>query len=395
LQIGNGRPYVPGGGLPLPVACLTDHSAAAELRTALSTLLREIGLESGLFAPRIRELERIHGKAVYSEVVHLLAHLRFDPDEAEHHWDQIFRHRLAMQERLATPVDVRVALLDYFVQVNRKLTNPKIIEMKLFEKTEDSVLRDELTGLYNYRFFSQHLPREIARSRKDGTPLSLVMIDVDDFKQYNDRNGHDAGNVALAAVGRLLIEAVPEYEIPIRYGGEEFMLVLPSTPKTSALEIATRVRESIESHRFPCNRESGCRPLTVSIGIATCPGDAEDARALTRCADHAMYVSKTGGKNRVWLYGGSQRSYRRTDVSRPGTFRALCETDHAATILNVSEGGLLLLVDKALERGALVEVDLDAAGSERWRKVLGRVVRVQERYEGRFEVALETVAGRL
>jgi diguanylate cyclase (GGDEF)-like protein len=382
-------------GLLVPLSCLPEHPSDLELRTALSTLLHENGLASEHLVPRIRALEQRHGKAVYSEVLHLLAHLRFDAAEAEDHWERIFQHRLAMRERLAAPVDLRVALLDYFVQVNRKLTNPKIIELKLFEKTEDSVLRDELTGLYNYRYFSQHLPREIARSRKDGTPLSLVMIDIDNFKEYNDRNGHDAGNVALAAVGRLLTEAMPEYESPIRYGGEEFVLVLPSTPKTSALEVATRVRESVERHRFPCNGMSGCRPLTVSIGIATCPGDAEEARALTRCADHAMYVSKTGGKNRVWLYGGSQRSYRRTDVSRPGAFRTLCETDHPATILNVSEGGLLLLVDRKVERGALVEVDVDVAGSERRRKILGRVVRVLERHEGRFEVALVTVAGRL
>ena len=137
-----------------------------------------------------RELERRHGPAVYSELIRLLSHLNFPAAEAKPHWDRVVRHRDSMQERLGEKVDLRVALVSYFLEVNRKLRNPKIIEMQLFELERASAYRDALTGLYNYRLFREHLTREIYRAARCGKPLSLVMVDVDEFKRYNDCNGH-------------------------------------------------------------------------------------------------------------------------------------------------------------------------------------------------------------
>ncbi|MEE9293327.1 MAG: GGDEF domain-containing protein, partial [Acidobacteriota bacterium] len=199
----------------------------------------------------LRRLEQQHGDAVYAELIHLLSHLRFAPKDARGHWETILEHRDQMGRRLGKEVDLRVALLSYFVEVNRQLHNPKIIELKLFEQAQASIYRDELTGLYNFRYFREYLVREIQRGERHMPPLSLVMVDIDNFKQYNDRNGHEAGNEALATIAGLLKEAIRKTDVSARYGGEEFVLVLPSTPKTDAHQVAERARENIESRPFP------------------------------------------------------------------------------------------------------------------------------------------------
>src|SRR4029453_17038008 len=119
------------------------------------------------------------------------SHLRFDPDEARQHWNAILHHRDAMELKLGGPVELRLALLRYFTEVHPKLVNPKIIELSLFERTRASAYSDELTGLKNYRYLVENLGQEILRSDQDGVPVSLIMLDVDWFKRYNDRNGHE------------------------------------------------------------------------------------------------------------------------------------------------------------------------------------------------------------
>jgi diguanylate cyclase (GGDEF)-like protein len=337
------------------------------------------------------ELERKFDGAVYSELIHLLSHLRFEPEEAKRCWEQILAHRERMQKRLGSPVDLRVALVSYFLEVNRKLRNPKIIELKVFEQTQASAYRDDLTGLWNYRFFREYLAREIDRGKRHSPPVSLVMIDIDDFKRYNDRRGHEAGNRALAVIARLLSESLRSIDVAARYGGEEFVLVLPTTTKAGAQLVAERAREKIEAHPFAQETGATGEHLTVSMGVATFPADADEAAALVRCADSAMYVAKTRGKNQVHLYGENRRSYRRIDASLDGTFCMLAAEFHPLTTLNVSEGGLLFVARRSLPVGALIDISLNLPGAERRIAATGRVIRVEEKGDGRFEAALRVI----
>lgn len=377
-------------GLVLITAVGTDPELAIRLRSELAGLLCSVGLEGNALQPGIRELEARFGAVVYSMAVHRLAHLSFEPEEAKRHWERIFEHRAEMQRRLGSAIDVRVALLDYFVQVHRELENPKIIEMRLFERAEDSIYRDELTGLFNYRYFSQHLPREIARSQQLQTPLSLVMIDIDDFKGYNDRNGHDIGNTALAIVATLLAKALGQCETAVRYGGEEFAVVLPSTSKPTALELASGLRRSVERHR-PEHDGEPIERLTISLGVATCPADAIGSGELIRCADQALYAAKGDGRNRVRPYGDSTRSYRRQDASVPCRFRTFEEDYRSGTITSIGDGGLLLIAKERLPEGTLVDVDGVSSDSESF-TALGRVIRSEERPDGKVELAIVLVA---
>ncbi len=284
-----GNPEIPGAGDREPVhPRLNRHPQLAD---ALYELVSSVELGSPELDAELKRLEGSYGTAAYSELIFLLCHLHFEGEEALRCWKQVLAHRIDMQGQLSLPVDLLVALASYFLQVNRKLENPKIIELKLFEQTQASAYRDELTGLHNYRFFSEFLPYETLRAERTSTPLSLVMIDVDDFKHYNDHNGHEAGNVALREVARLLTTTLHKADIASRYGGEEFALILPSMSKRDAQLATERIRAKIEEHSFSNEHLQPGGTLTVTMGPVTFPGDARGAGKLIRCADRAPIKS--------------------------------------------------------------------------------------------------------
>ncbi|MDQ2746815.1 MAG: diguanylate cyclase [Acidobacteriota bacterium] len=155
---------------------------------------------------------------------------------------------------------------------------------------------DELTGLRNRRYLEERLNEEIKRSNRHGFPMSFLMIDVDEFKSYNDAFGHIEGDKALQIVGACLRENLRGADVAARYGGEEFSILLPQTTTAEAEVIAERVRERVENECFP-NRK-----ITVSVGIAGCSPILNSPKDLIAAADKALYQSKDSGRNRVRIY---------------------------------------------------------------------------------------------
>jgi diguanylate cyclase (GGDEF)-like protein len=160
---------------------------------------------------------------------------------------------------------------------------------------------DYLTGLYNHRFLRNRLEEELSRSVRNKSCVSLIFIDLDFFKTYNDLSGHLAGDAALKNTADILKASVRDMDIVVRYGGEEFCIVLPDTAKEEAAFVAERIRGEIEKEKF-LNEENmpfGC--LTASFGIAIFPEDGHTYTSLIHSADLALYSAKTGGRNRVVL----------------------------------------------------------------------------------------------
>jgi diguanylate cyclase (GGDEF)-like protein len=358
----------------------------SELGEALYKLLYLDEFDTRTLSAELRRMEETAGEAVYSELIFMLSHLRFEPDEARRHWTKIVAHADSLERRLAATMDLRVALVSYFIHVNRQFKTPKIIELQLYEQTRSFAYRDELTGLLNYRALCEHLNREVHRSDRGNSPLSLIMLDVDHFKNYNDQNGHDAGNDTLALLAQLVRRTVRRVDLTARYGGEEFAVILPDTTKVETSELAERLRVAVESYPFP---HSGAQPggrLTVSLGVATYPGDAEGSAGLIRGADRALYVAKDRGRNQVELYGDDRRSYRRRDATLSGFVRTLTRARRSISTLNLSERGVLYLDDKRPEDGSLIELTLELPGGGRSVSVIARVATVREAVSGRFEV---------
>jgi diguanylate cyclase (GGDEF)-like protein/PAS domain S-box-containing protein len=157
---------------------------------------------------------------------------------------------------------------------------------------------DDLTGIYNHRFFIQQLTREVDRQKRYPAPLSLLMIDIDYFKNYNDGNGHLVGDQALKAISLLIQRAVRQTDIVARYGGEEFAAILVNAGKEGAREIAERVRRTVAGVRFPNESSQPNGDLTVSVGVAIFARSWTIAD-LIREADNALYRAKRAGRNRV------------------------------------------------------------------------------------------------
>ncbi len=175
-----------------------------------------------------------------------------------------------------------------------------IDKLRSLEAVQQQAITDELTGLYNHRYFIQQLQQEINRARRYHRPLSLIMLDIDHFKSYNDSYGHLPGNDVLRRIGKIIRETVREVDLPARYGGEEFVVIMPETQPLKAKGTAGRLRESIEESRFS-PREGTSRRVTISLGVAGFPRNATQPFELIDKADAAMYRAKALGRNRVVL----------------------------------------------------------------------------------------------
>jgi diguanylate cyclase (GGDEF)-like protein len=161
---------------------------------------------------------------------------------------------------------------------------------------------DGLTELFNYAFFQQLLKTEIERAQRYGHELSLLMIDIDDFKGYNDRNGHPAGDEALKHLSRVMSRAVRGCDFIARYGGDEFVVVLPETDLSEAKLIGERLRLLVEQTEFENELVHKQGLITVSVGLATYPHDAQTKEDLIKRADEALYKAKALNRNKLCVF---------------------------------------------------------------------------------------------
>ncbi|MFK5925953.1 MAG: GGDEF domain-containing protein [Desulfuromusa sp.] len=160
------------------------------------------------------------------------------------------------------------------------------------------VRTDPLTGIANYRYFQQALEQEIERTQRSGQPTSLMMLDIDFFKKVNDQWGHEVGNQALIHLSRLLQQIVRKLDIPCRYGGEEFAIILPDTNLAASIPVAERIRRGIEES--PLDVAGQPVHMTVSLGITTYSDKQEASiEGLVKQADQYLYQAKEAGRNRV------------------------------------------------------------------------------------------------
>ena len=202
----------------------------------------------------------------------------------------------AMEEKNRQAVD-HTAQLEQFndeleavqtelIRSNRELSESKAIWERL-------AVTDTMTELANRRAFMERLREEIARAQRYSYPFLMLMLDVDDFKGYNDTFGHPAGDIVLREIAEVMRETVREGDLVARYGGEEFAALLPQTDSRQGRIVAERIRDAVERHSFPNRR------ITVSIGAAEFELDGADAESIIDSSDRALFVAKRSGRNRV------------------------------------------------------------------------------------------------
>lgn len=170
----------------------------------------------------------------------------------------------------------------------------------LYEKVQKLSITDGLTKLYSHRYFKQRLEEELILANRYSSHLSLLILDIDHFKHYNDNYGHVAGDHVLMEVAKILREQSDMTHLVARYGGEEMVVVAPETTKEQAMELAEKIRKTVESYAFAVGKET--TNVTVSIGVATFPQDSQASLDLIGKADKALYAAKSRGRNRIVAY---------------------------------------------------------------------------------------------
>ena len=172
----------------------------------------------------------------------------------------------------------------------------------LYERARQMAITDRLTGLYNFGYFLERLKEERMRAERYHRLLSLVLLDIDHFKKYNDANGHPAGNEVLKKIAVILKQESREVDIVARYGGEELVVVLPETSRRRAAELGERIRQRVSDTLFDRMRSQPLGKITVSAGVATFPVDAMNEDELIKRADQSLYKAKGEGRNKVVAY---------------------------------------------------------------------------------------------
>lgn len=168
-------------------------------------------------------------------------------------------------------------------------------------------ITDSLTGLPNRRYLEERLAEELNRTKRYDYPMSFLMIDIDDFKAYNDKNGHQAGDVALQITAHCLKGALRAVDIASRYGGEEFCILLPQTGISEAGVIADRIRHRVSTTEFPHGKAQPLGHVTISVGVSTFTKNVDTSENIIAAADRALYQAKSMGKDRVEFYGEHER----------------------------------------------------------------------------------------
>jgi diguanylate cyclase (GGDEF)-like protein len=169
-------------------------------------------------------------------------------------------------------------------------------------------ITDSLTGLPNRRYLEERLAEELNRSKRYDYPMSFLMIDIDDFKAYNDKNGHQAGDVALQITAHCLKGALRVVDVASRYGGEEFCILLPQTAMSEAGVIADRIRDRVSNTHFPHGKSQPLGRVTISVGVSTFTKNIDTPENIIAAADRALYQAKSMGKDRVEFYGERESS---------------------------------------------------------------------------------------
>ncbi len=194
--------------------------------------------------------------------------------------------------------DLDLGLLDLLVPqmalaLDRAVWHQKATQFQLLSIT------DPLTGLVNRRYLEERLSEELERCKRHRFAMSFLMIDIDNFKEYNDRHGHPAGDLALEMTAQCLKSALRSADVAARYGGEEFSVLLPQTNISEAHVIAERIRRRVERTQYPHGKTQPLGAVTVSLGISAFGSKLDSPAQIIAAADHALYVAKSYGKNRV------------------------------------------------------------------------------------------------
>ncbi len=223
---------------------------------------------------------------------------------------------LGVSDYLIKPVDRNELLARSRTQIRRRRYHDQL--RNVLQSSVSMAYTDALTGLYNRRYMNANLDRKILEIAETAKPVSLILFDIDHFKQVNDQHGHAAGDEVLKGIAERIGHGVRDMDLVARYGGEEFVVIMPDTPSETANKIAERLRALVADQAFPVTGMDAPLEVTISLGVATTHDPMEEAESLLKRADEALYQAKADGRNRVVSAGANCRATPRPAVAAGG-----------------------------------------------------------------------------
>lgn len=359
---------------------------AESLRDQLLAVLAEDAYNTEQLLSRLDGLSRESGIGAHAALLLILTHLAFENGEARRHWEAILVHRKKMSEAMKRDMGIRVAVLDYFMNVNRRLVQPTLIDLEMYEAGEHPYPVDPLTGLATDRMFRASLQNEMRRAKRYGQKLSVVLFDLDDFASVNEAVGSLVADRILRETAILLHNKVRDIDLAGRPGEDELGVILPETDRNGALLVAERFRREAEA--YFSRREAAGRPLGLSVsgGVACYPEDASTPEALLERAARALYQAKAAGKNAIHVYHPERRRFLRVDLEA-GRFEVEVLVPRAlegGRARNLSRNGIVFGSHEPLHVGEEIEIRLVRTAGDavaRSPRIRGRVVRLEETLE--------------
>lgn len=236
-------------------------------------------------------IRKNRGKGFYVDLLFILTHKSYPCKHAERLWHNIVHHKNVLTQLLGRNPGIAVAAHDFIVNILGELESLTIIEESKMAEVTTIAIKDGLSCLYNHVTFQTKLIAEIERCKRYSTNVSLIMLDIDHFKRFNDTYGHQYGDKVIRKIGQLLVDDCRDIDIPCRYGGEEFAIILPETSGEDAFKFSERLRKDIQTKM---EKEQ----ITVSLGVAAFPADADTKQDLISASDKALFRAKESGRNK-------------------------------------------------------------------------------------------------
>lgn len=336
----------------------SPHPLTDEFSSELLPLL-SAETEDAHLLTRVAELAAEHGNSVYKEMFLMMTGKHFGADLSRRYWLGAVNHcrKIFMPEFAAR--GFRPALMDYLRHFAGEFSDPRIIEADYLYNITRSSITDGLTGLYNQTYFKKILEKTIYNQRRSrDNSFALVFLDLDHFKQYNDRCGHLQGDEALRLCAEIITRNLRDGDIAVRYGGEEFALLLPSLDRHTAYTVAERIRKGIEKQVFPGQELLDSGNLTISGGVSLFPDSGNCAEEIIQTADKELYKAKAR-RNCIYSYSDDRRRNSRHPVKSLVEYASFEGALYRAALsIDISEHGMGLGCESILEEGMMLSLRL-------------------------------------
>lgn len=308
---------------------------------------------------KVDELAGEHGNTVYKEMLLMITGKHFGADLSKRYWQGAVNHCHRIFKPEFARRGFRPALMDYLRFFAGELSDPRIIEGDYLYNITRSSVTDGLTGLYNQTYFKKIMEKTIYNQRRSGdAAFALVFLDLDHFKQYNDRCGHLEGDEALRVCAEIIVRNLRDGDIAVRYGGEEFALLLPGVDRHTAFAVAERIRKGIESHYFPKQDLLDTGNLTISGGISVFPDNGTNSNEIIQAADKELYKAKQR-RNFIYSFSDDRRRNSRRPVKSLVEYASFDGALYRPALsTDISEHGMGLGCESLVEEGTTLSLRL-------------------------------------